>query len=59
MLKNPVFAAIGIVLAVATVVLYALAIAGYQTGVPGIFCMLGGGLFLLLGLNSRSEQTLK
>lgn len=58
MLKNPVFAALGVIFAIATVVLYALAIAGYQTGVPGIFCMLLGGLFLLLGLNSRSERNL-
>lgn len=58
MLKNPVFAAIGLICAVATVVLYGLAIAGYETGVIGVFTILLGGLFLLLGLNSQSERDL-
>ncbi len=56
MLKNPVFALLGLLLAIATVVLYVLAAFGYQTGVPGIFTMLLGGLFLLLGLNSSEER---
>jgi hypothetical protein len=53
-LKPNVFTMIGLLLAVITFVFYGLAIGGFTGfGVPGVFTMLGGGLFLWLGANDQ------
>ncbi len=57
MIREPIFAIIGLVLALATLVLFGLSIADFQTGVPGIFTMLLGGLFLLLGFSQQPSQS--
>jgi hypothetical protein len=58
MLKDPVFAALGLLFTLATVVLFVLSAFEFGTGPAGIFTMLLGGLFLLLGFNSRSGTEL-
>ncbi len=57
-LKASPFAYIGLVLALAALILFFLSIfVSSQFGVPCIFCILGGGLFLLIGGNDQiSEQ---
>jgi len=56
MVKDPIFAVVGLLLALATVVLFVMAGFGFQTGVPGIFTMLVGGFSLLLGFNSQASS---
>ncbi|MEI6043271.1 MAG: hypothetical protein WCS37_02655 [Chloroflexota bacterium] len=61
MLKNPVFAALGLIFALATLALFALSLLPDwdSTFRPlGIFTLIFGGIFLLLGFNSRSEKNL-
>lgn len=56
-IKPSPFVLIGLIFAAAALILFILAIfVSSQFGVPSIFCILLGGLFLLIGGNDQVNQ---